>query len=262
MSLFRHKTPVATGETEPVIVSSTPSMSYFFRALTLVLATIAAMAGTTMAGLSVTPAPRYAQVEAPTPPQRPATRPAPQAAAETAPPSLDRINAYFNAMKGMQADFVQVAPDGRRYTGVLYLLRPGRMRFEYNPPATIEVVADGRSVMIRDKKLKSDPDIYFIGQTPLKFLLQPKIDIAKDAKVIGLKRVGPDIQLFLEDRSTFGGTSRIRVAFDEAYSLREWVVTDPQGNDTRVTLSNLNLGAMPNRALFVIDEQKILEPKN
>ena len=204
-----------------------------------------------------------------TPPVRPAAPPAPKATPAAAPgpknetpPSLDRINGYFNAMKGMQADFTQISPDGRRFGGVLYLLRPGRMRFEYHPPAALEVVSDGRSVEIRDRKLKTK-ESYFIGQTPLKFLLQPKIDIAKDSKVTDLKRAGADIILSLEDKSTLGGTSRIRVIFDgESYALKEWTVTDPQGNDTHVTLANLNLAALPDRSLFILDEQKIIEPKN
>jgi outer membrane lipoprotein-sorting protein len=192
---------------------------------------------------------------APQPPQKNA----PPVPAEA--PSLDRINAYLNGMKGLQADFIQIAPDGRRFGGVLYLLRPGRMRFEYNSPATLEVVADGRSVAIRDRKLKTQ-DSYFIGQTPLKFLLQPKINVAKDSKVIGLKRDGANIVLMLEDKSTFGGTSRIRVVFDgNDYALKEWIVSDPQGNDTRVMLSKLDPKALPDKALFKIDEEKLIEPK-
>lgn len=178
------------------------------------------------------------------------------------PPSIDRINAYFNAMRGMRANFVQTSPDGRRFGGVLHLLRPGRMRFEYAEPATLEIVADGRSVAIRDRKLKTQ-DVYFIGQTPLKFLLQPRIDVARDSKVISLRRAGGEIVLMLEDRSTFGGTSKIRVVFNGAdYALKEWTVSDPQGNDTRVALANIDLTAQPSPSLFVIDEQKIIEPKN
>ena len=176
------------------------------------------------------------------------------------PPSLDRINGYFNALKGLQADFIQLSPDGRSFGGILYLLRPGRMRFEYHPPASLEIVSDGTGVAIRDRKLKTQ-DEYFIGQTPLKFLLQPKIDIAKDSKVMDLKRAGAEIHLFLEDKSTLGGTSRIKVVFDgHSYALKEWTVTDPQGYDTRVTLSNLNQSANPDRSLFVIDRQKIITP--
>lgn len=203
------------------------------------------------------PQPPKSEFRADPPPAAPrANAPKP----ELPPPSLDRINAYFNGLKGFQADFVQVAPDGRNYGGILYLLRPGRMRFEYHPPAALEIIADGRSVAIRDRKLRTQ-DVYFIGQTPLKFLLQPKIDVAKDSTVKELKRVGDNVQLLLEDKSTLGGTSRIRVVFDGLnYALKEWTVTDPQGFDTRVMLSNLNTNAAPDRALFVIDEQKIISP--
>jgi outer membrane lipoprotein-sorting protein len=196
-----------------------------------------------------------APVAAPLPPVRA------EALSQGEPPKLERINEYFNAMRGMQADFVQTAPDGRSFSGVLYLLRPGRMRFEYHPPAALEVVADGRSVAIRDRKLNTQ-DTYFIGQTPLKFLLQPKIDIAKDSKVTDLRREGANILLFLEDSSTLGGTSRIRVVFDgTSYALKEWTVTDPQGYDTRIMLSNIDLSANPSRDLFVIREQTTLDPK-
>ncbi|PPD14239.1 MAG: cell envelope biogenesis protein LolA [Methylobacterium sp.] len=195
----------------------------------------------------------------------PAARPGPATAStqrpqDQPPPSLERINAYFNALKGLQADFVQVAPDGRNYTGILYLLRPGRMRFEYNPPAALEIIADGRSVAIRDRKLRTQ-DVYFINMTPLKFLLQTKIDVGKDSTVTDLKRAGDEVHLFLEDRSTIGGTSKIRVVFDgQSSALKEWTVTDPQGFDTRVMLSNLNPNANPDRSLFVIDEQRLLTP--
>lgn len=188
----------------------------------------------------------------------PATTPANPPAPAASPPTVERVNAYFNGIRGLQADFVQLSPDGRRYTGVLHLLRPGRMRFEYNPPAALEIIADGTSVAVIDKKVKSQPDEYFIGQTPLKFLLAQRIDVAKDSKVTELKRVGNEIQLFLEDRNTLAGTSRIKVVFDgTSHVIKEWTVTDPQGFDTRVMLSNLNINVTPDRALFVIERQNL-----
>lgn len=199
--------------------------------------------------------------------QNPAPKPPPKAASATpakpeTPPSLERINGYFNSIKGLQADFVQLAPDGRKFGGVLYLLRPGRLRFEYAKPATLEIVADGREVAIRDRKVNTQ-DRYPIGQTPLKFLLAQKIDVAKDSKVTDLKRVGNDIVLSLEDKSTLGGTSKIQVFFNgETYALKEWTVTDPQGADTRVTLTNLNLSTVPDVNLFVITDLRANEIRN
>ncbi len=96
--------------------------------------------------------------------------------------AIQMANDYFNTARVMTADFVQIGADGRRSEGKLYVLKPGRLRFEYALPATMEIIADGVSVAIRDRKLKSQ-QLYFISQTPLKFLLQDKLNLAKDVKV-------------------------------------------------------------------------------
>ena len=167
-------------------------------------------------------------------------------------PSVERINAYFNGINGLIADFVQTGPDGRRYNGKLYIQRPGKMKFEYSPPSPLEIISDGRTVAVRDRKANTQ-DNYLVGQTPLKFLLRDKIDVARDSKVISLNQAGADAVLLLEDRQTVGGTSRIRLTFDNgSMALKGWTVTDPQGYDTKVALSNLNMAARPNAALFVI----------
>ena len=175
-------------------------------------------------------------------------------------PDLAQLNAYFNAIQGLEADFRQISPDGRAYRGVLHLLRPGRLRFDYAPPATLEVIADGRSVAIRDRRLDT-MDTYFISQTPLKFLLAPRIDLARDMRVIDFRREGSLLALTLEDTNTFGGTSRIRLLFaEDPLGLLEWQVIDPQGLETQVILTNVNLEASPPLDLFVIP--KILSNPN
>ena len=178
-------------------------------------------------------------------------KPAPAAPSGEA-PTVERVNAYFNGISGLVADFVQTGPDGRKYTGKLYIQRPGKMKFEYNPPSPLEIISDGRTVAVRDKKAGTQDD-YLVGQTPLKFLLRDKIDVARDSKVMSLNQSGGDALLTLEDRQTVGGTSRIKLTFDNAtMGLKSWVVTDPQGFDTRVTLSGVNTAARPSASLFVI----------
>ena len=186
----------------------------------------------------------------------------PQPANPSAPkPTVERINAYFNALGGMIADFSQTSPDGRRWDGKLYLSRPGKMRFEYRPPSPLEIVSDGRTVAVRDRKANTQ-DLYLVGQTPLKFLLRDKIDIARDSKVISLAQQGDDAVLVIEDRQTVGGTSRIRLSFNNAdMTLKQWIVTDPQGYDTRVVLSNIETGKRPDARLFVIQEGRVDTPR-
>ena len=129
--------------------------------------------------------------------------------------ALARANAWLDGARVMSADFVQIGPNGRRSEGQLSVARPGRMRFEYTNPPRFEIVADGRSVAIIDKKLNTQ-DEYFIGQTPLKFLLSDHIDLARDTKVLGVTQEGKTVTIELEDRAALGG----RRIFPSSSTLR------------------------------------------
>ncbi len=169
---------------------------------------------------------------------------------------IEKINAYLNSFQSLQGDFSQTGADGRRYEGKLYLQRPGRLRFEYKPPATIEVVADGSSVSVRDRKLATQ-DLYLIAQTPLKFLTKDKIDVARDLKVLRSGQTGDVLRIVLEDKATLGGTSRITLHYDHvANALRQWIVLDPQGYETSVSVFNLDTQRRPDSKLFAIDYQR------
>ena len=194
----------------------------------------------------------------PTPPPRPAgiatpaqDAPKPEISAAEA---VARANAYLDGARVMSADFVQIGPDGARTEGQLYVARPGRMLFRFAPPARLEIVADGRSVAVRDQKLDTQ-DLYLIAQTPLKFLLADHIDIAKDTRV---KRVAIDdnaATIEIEDKATFGGTAEIALVFDpNSFALKQWTVLDAQGFQTVVTLFNVDLTSKPDPDLFHIND--------
>jgi outer membrane lipoprotein-sorting protein len=173
--------------------------------------------------------------------------------------ALAKVNAYLNSFRTLQGNFIQNGADGRRYEGQIYLSRPGKMRFSYKPPATIEVVADGTSVAVRDKKLATQ-DLYTIGQTPLKFLVRDKIDLASDLKVVRVASSAEVIRVAMEDRSTLGGTSKITLTYDPvANALRQWVVVDPQGYETTISVYNLDTQRRPDPALFTIEYQKVID---
>ncbi|KRE13800.1 hypothetical protein ASE66_16605 [Bosea sp. Root483D1] len=189
-----------------------------------------------------------------TPAAKPARPSAPLSKAE----AVERLNAYFNGFSTLQGDFIQFAADGRRFEGKLYIQRPGKMRFEYRPPVTMEVIADGTSVAIRDRKLATQ-DLYSIGQTPLKFLLKEQMNLEKDTIVTGVSTKGDILSLKLEDRSTLGGTSKITLNFDlAANALRQWVVIDPQGYETSVSVYNLDTQRRPDQKNFVINYERVL----
>ncbi len=205
------------------------------------------------------PAPEVREARPVPPPAAPAPTPAPAAfvqptPADTSPEAvLRRVNASLNGLSMMQAEFVQTGSNGRRVEGKLYMQKPGRLRFEYKAPAQLEIVADGSSVVIRDRKLGTQ-DLYGIGQTPLKFLLREKVDLARDTRLVEVNPAADFVTVQIEDKATFGGTSRIELFFDpKSYALKQWTVVDPQGYQTAVSLRNVDTGHQPDPALFLID---------
>lgn len=166
--------------------------------------------------------------------------------------AVNRANAFFNASPVMTADFVQIGSDGKRSEGRLHVQRAGRVRFEYAQPATMEVIADGAQVAIRDRKLGTQ-DLYFISQTPLKFLMKEKIDLEKDVTVEDVATDDAGVTIFIEDKATFGGTSHVRLIFDpKTFLLKQWEVKDPQGYETLISLFNVDQTKTPDPALFKI----------
>ncbi len=172
---------------------------------------------------------------------------------------VEKANAALNSVTSMAADFTQVGGDGRRFTGVLYVQRPGKLRFEYAKPSTLEIVSDGSTVLVRDRKLNtSDP--YPISQTPLKFLLSSKIDLAREASVTAVVADPDGVRISIEDTSTLGGTSKITLYFDpEITGLKRWRVVDPQGFTTTVSLSDIEKNRTIDPRIFMLNYMRPVE---
>ena len=173
--------------------------------------------------------------------------------------AISKADKFLSSAQTMIGDFVQNGQDGRQSEGKIYIQKPGKLRFEYAAPAALEVIADGSNVDVHDRKLNTH-DTYSIGNTPLKFLLQSKINLKNDVQILNVLKTPDAVMILLDDRTTFGGTSRIRLIFDsKTYELRQWQVRDPQGYETLVTLYNIDFTQKPDPKLFKIstlDETK------
>jgi outer membrane lipoprotein-sorting protein len=175
---------------------------------------------------------------------------------------VDRANAFFTNLGSFVAQFTQIGGDGRRLSGTLYLQRPGKLRFEYDRPATLEVIADGSSVAVRDTKLATQ-DLYPLSQTPLKFLLREKVNLGQDIRVTGIANDGDAVRLSLEDKSTLGGTSQITLFFDpKVEQLTQWRIVDAQGFLTTVMLRDIQRGRRIDPSLFAIEYIRALPDTN
>ena len=166
---------------------------------------------------------------------------------------VDKASAYLSSVHQMVGHFVQVAPDGSRSQGEFYVQKPGRVRFEYDAPSPIEIIADGQSVVVRDRKLATQ-DVYPLSQTPLRFLLADRIDLLRDTNVVAVRSDDVYVTVVIEERQALIGTSRLMMVLGvRDYQLKQWTVTDPQGYNTSVTVSQLDSSKRPDPNLFRVD---------
>jgi outer membrane lipoprotein-sorting protein len=166
---------------------------------------------------------------------------------------VDRVSAYLSSIQVLSGDFVQIGPDGGRTIGKFYIQKPGRVRFEYEPPSPVDVVADGSSVAVRDRRLATQ-DLYPLSQTPLRFLLADQIDLTRDTNLVAVGSDKTFVTVIIEERHLLIGTSRLMMMFAaKDMQLRQWTVTDPQGYDTTVAIFNLDTVHKPDPSLFQIN---------
>ncbi len=166
---------------------------------------------------------------------------------------VERINVSMSSVQTLIGDFVQVGPDGRRSEGKFYLQKPGRVRFEYSLPNPLELVADGKSVAIRDRKLATQ-DLLLLSQTPLRFLLTDKVDLLREGNLVNVYQDDTFVTIVIDEKQALGGTHRLQLMFSpKDMQLKQWTVTDPQGYDTTVALYNLDASKRPDPGLFRIN---------
>ncbi|QOZ22398.1 outer membrane lipoprotein carrier protein LolA [Bradyrhizobium sp. CCBAU 51753] len=164
-----------------------------------------------------------------------------------------KVSAYLSSLQTMVGNFVQVGPDGTKTKGDFYIQKPGKVRFEYEEPSPIEIIADGSSVAVRDRRLATQ-DIYPLSQTPLRYLLSDRIDLMKDTNVISVTADDVFVSITIEEKQALVGTSRFLLMVGaKDGKLKQWTVTDPQGYDTTVAVYNLDVNQKPDPALFKID---------
>ncbi|HVS99632.1 MAG TPA: outer membrane lipoprotein carrier protein LolA, partial [Solirubrobacterales bacterium] len=172
-------------------------------------------------------------------------------AAEVA--TVQRVDDWFNSFDHLVGTFTQIAPDGARSRGRFFLEKPGKLRFQYALPSTLDIVSNGKTIAVVDHKLDTS-DVYPLSQTPLRFLLKRNLDLLDDAKVTAVKNSPERASVTVEEHSNLTGTSRLTVVFaGNPFALKQWTVTDPQGLDTTVMVDHLDSQQIPPEQAFTIN---------
>jgi outer membrane lipoprotein-sorting protein len=175
---------------------------------------------------------------------QPRFQPTPQDQADVA-----RVESYLDALRSMKARFLQVAPDGAITRGVVWLERPGRMRFQYDPPSPFLLVANYGILVFRDNQLNQTSNIP-LGRTPLGILLADHASFSGDVTVTKFVRLPGQLQVSLVRNANPGEGTLTLIFADEPLALRQWIVVDQQGKQTRVAFTNLEVGANVDAKLF------------
>ena len=171
--------------------------------------------------------------------------------------SLGKISGYLNNLQTAKGEFTQVNEDGSISTGTIYIKRPGRMRFEYNPPESTLVVVGANTVVIHDKKSNQSGESYPLNRTPLSIILAQNVDLGQARMVTGHSFDGTATVVTAQDPANpeYGN---IQLKFtDGPVELRQWVINDSNGSQTTVILGDLQKGGnLPNR-LFDVGSARI-----
>jgi len=172
-------------------------------------------------------------------------------AAAVNPGIAQAIADHFSSIKSMKGGFLQIGPRGDQMSGTFFILRPGKMRFNYDPPSRMRVICDGNNVQVINDQTNTK-NMYQLSKTPLSLLLANKIDLSADM-VRNVESQSDLTKITLGNRTVFGDSTITMIFDSKTYDLRQWTVIDPQGKTTDVIINNVKTNVAFDDSVFRID---------
>ena len=164
--------------------------------------------------------------------------------------SLNALSRYLNQLSTAKGAFTQVNDDGTISTGSIFIKRPGRIRFEYNPPEKALVLASGGTLVIYDPKTNEPPESYPLARTPLSIILAKNVNLSRAKMVVGHTADDKSTTVKAQDpeHPEYGNIELVFTS--NPIELRQWVINDDAGSRTTVILGELDKKARMNNTLF------------
>ncbi|MCW3477250.1 LolA family protein [Limobrevibacterium gyesilva] len=169
---------------------------------------------------------------------------------------IARIETYLDGLHSLKGRFLQVSPNGATSEGTAWVERPGRLRFEYDPPSPLLLIAGHGLVVFHDKKLQQTSN-FPLSSTPLGILLADNVRLTGNVTVTGIFRLPGQLQVTMVRTSSPGDGSLTLIFADNPLSLRQWAVIDGQRQETRVSLFNVQLGDRFDQKLFEFEDPRM-----
>ena len=162
-----------------------------------------------------------------------------------------KIENYFKTLNTLEADFIQIAPDGSISEGKFYLDLPGKLRFDYKKPNNLLITCQGFWVIVQDRKIKQTTNVP-LNETPLSFFLNKDLNFKqKTINAFITKELGL-ITLLLKKNEKEG---KLTLKFSEnPVRLKKWIITDNFDNETSILMQNVKTGGKLSHLLFFPDD--------
>ena len=170
--------------------------------------------------------------------------------------TLGRVERYLNDIKTLQGRFVQVSSNGAYAEGAVYLDRPGHLRFDYDPPSPVLIIANGLSLLYYDEELK-EATFLPLWETPLWFLIREEVRFDDNVDIIAIEEALGTLRITLRDPDAPDGGEVTLVFADDPLVLKKWELIDPQGIQTQVSLVNPVYGEAVDPELFEYGDLEI-----
>lgn len=164
--------------------------------------------------------------------------------------SVNKISTFINSFQSLKSDFTQISPKGQATRGVLYISKPGKLRFDYAAPNPLLIISDGRWLTIKDR-IRERGDQFPLSATPLRLVVSPKIDLLAETNVIAFESNGGVTSVSLADRKDNLGGYITMIYDEQTNQLQQWVIVDGKGRRTTVQLSNIEMGGKFDPKLFI-----------
>jgi len=168
---------------------------------------------------------------------------------------IARVQDALNAIHAIKARFQQIAPDGSRSTGQAWLDRPGKMRFDYDKPSPLLLIANDGKVVYQDRELGQVTTLP-LDRTPLGLLLRPNLRLSGDVTVTAFQHDHGLVQVTLVRTATPSEGSLTLIFNDSPLTLKSWVVKDAQGRETQIDLFNVVSSSSNPATLFALPKDQ------
>jgi outer membrane lipoprotein-sorting protein len=165
---------------------------------------------------------------------------------------IKRIEDYLNHITTMIAVFRQEDSEGKKSDGTFYLSRPGKLRWQYNPPTPILIIAKGSLLTYYDSELDQVSHVG-LEDSLSGFLTRQVISFEDDdIEIVSFKKAKGEISITISQKAK-EGEGQLTLAFEaQKPELTRMEIVDAIGKTTTVYFDTIVYDKPLDKDLFVL----------